>query len=47
MEELIDVLTKLENAGYRLSESKSDFFKNGNRVDRPQNRPKRYQTAAR
>ena len=27
MEELIDVLTKLENAGYRLSESKSEFLK--------------------
>ena len=27
MEELIDVLTKLENAGYRLSESKSELFK--------------------
>ena len=26
MEELIDVLTKLENAGYRLSESKSERF---------------------
>ena len=25
--ELIDVLTKLENAGYRLSENKSEFFK--------------------
>ena len=27
MEELIDVLTKLENAGYRLSESNSELFK--------------------
>ena len=27
MRELIDVLTKLENAGYRLSETKSEFFK--------------------
>ena len=27
MEELIDVLTNSENAGYRLSESKSEFFK--------------------
>ena len=27
MEELIDVLTRLENAGYRLSESKSELFK--------------------
>ena len=25
--ELVDVLTRLENAGYRLSESKSEFFK--------------------
>ena len=25
--ELIDVLTKLENAGYRLSENKTEFFK--------------------
>ena len=24
--ELIDVLTKLENAGYRLSENKTEFF---------------------
>ena len=27
MRERIDVLTKLENAGYRLSETKSEFFK--------------------
>ena len=27
--ELIDVLTKLENAGYRLSENKTEFFKSG------------------
>ena len=27
MRELVDVLTKLENAGYRLSETKSEFFK--------------------
>ena len=27
MDELIDVLAKLENAGYRLSESKSELFK--------------------
>ena len=27
MKELIDVLTKLENVGYRLSETKSEFFK--------------------
>ena len=27
MEELIDVLTRWENAGYRLSESKSELFK--------------------
>ena len=26
MEELIDVLTKLENTGYRLSKSKSELF---------------------
>ena len=25
--ELAEVLTKLENAGYRLSENKSEFFK--------------------
>ena len=25
--ELIDVLTRLENAGYKLSENKSEFFK--------------------
>ena len=25
--ELVDILTRLENAGYRLSESKSEFFK--------------------
>ena len=25
--ELIDVLTKIENAGYRLSENKTEFFK--------------------
>ena len=38
MKELIDVLTKLENAGYRLSESKSECFKTeiewiGHRID--------------
>ena len=27
MKELIDVLTKLENTGYRLSDTKSEFFK--------------------
>ena len=27
MEELIEVITKLENAGYRLSESESEIFK--------------------
>ena len=36
--ELIEVLPRLENAGYRLSENKSDW---------PQNRPKRNQTVAR
>ena len=38
MRELIDVLTKLENAGYRLSETKSEFFRTeiewiGDRID--------------
>ena len=27
MDELVDVLSKLENAGYRLSETKSELFK--------------------
>ena len=27
MDELPDVLTRLENAGYRFSENKSEFFK--------------------
>ena len=36
--ELIDVLTKLENAGYRLSENKTEFFKSkiewvGHKID--------------
>ena len=44
MEELIDVLTKLENAGYRLSESKSEFFKTekewiGHKIDQNGIRP--------
>ena len=43
MRELIDVLTKLENAGYRLSETKSEFFKTeiewiGHRIDQGRNR---------
>ena len=38
MDELVDVLTKLENAGYRLSENKSELFKteiewNGHKID--------------
>ena len=44
MEELIDVLTKLENAGYRLSESKSEIFKTelewiGHKIDQNGIRP--------
>ena len=44
MEELIDVLTKLEKAGYRLSESKSEFFKTeiewiGHKIDQNGIRP--------
>ena len=44
MKELIDVLTKLENARYRLSETKSEFFKTeiewiGHRIDQAGIRP--------
>ena len=44
MEELIDVLAKLENAGYRLSESKSELFKTeiewiGHKIDQYGIRP--------
>ena len=44
MKELIDVLTKLENAGYRLSETKSEFFKSeiewiGHRINQAGIRP--------
>ena len=44
MRELIDVLTKLENAGCRLSETKSEFFKTeiewiGHRIDQVGIRP--------
>ena len=44
MRELIDVLTKLENAGYRLSKTKSEFFKTeiewiGHRIDQVEIRP--------
>ena len=44
MKDLIDVLTKLENAGYRLSETKSEFFKTktkwiGHRIDQAGIRP--------
>ena len=44
MEELIDVLTKLENAGYRLSKSKSKLFKTeiewiGHKIDQNDIRP--------
>ena len=44
MEELIDVLTRLENAGYRLSESKSELFKTeiewiGHKIDQNGIRP--------
>ena len=42
--ELVDVLTRLENAGYRLSESKSEFFKTeiewiGHKIDQNGIRP--------
>ena len=42
--ELIDVLTKLENAGYRLSENKTEFFKSeiewvGHKIDQNGIRP--------
>ena len=42
--ELIDVLSRLENAGYRLSESKSEFFKTeiewiGHKIDQNDIRP--------
>ena len=42
--ELVDVLTRLENAGYRLSESKSEFFKTeiewiGHKIDKNGIRP--------
>ena len=42
--ELVDVLTKLENAGYRLSENKTEFFKYeiewvGNKIDQNGMRP--------
>ena len=42
--ELIDVLSRLENAGYRLSESKSEFFKTeiewiGHKIDQNGIRP--------
>ena len=42
--ELIDVLTKLENAGYRLSENKTGFFKSekewvGQKIDQNEIRP--------
>ena len=36
-EELAEVLTKLENAGYRLSENKSEFFKKEIVMDWSQN----------
>ena len=44
MEELTDVLTRLENAGYRLSENKSELFKTetewiGHRIDQNGIRP--------
>ena len=44
MRELINVLTKLENAGYRLSETKSECFKTeiewiGHRIDQVGIRP--------
>ena len=44
MEELIDVLTKLENAGFRLSENKSELFKTeiegiGHKIDQNDIRP--------
>ena len=42
VDELIDVLTKLENAGYRLSNTKSE-----SRMDWSQNRPEQYQTVTR
>ena len=44
MRELIDVPTKLENAGYKLSETKPEFFKTeiewiGHRIDQVRIRP--------
>ena len=44
MEELTDLLTRLENAGYRLSENKSELFKTeiewvGHRIDQNGIRP--------
>ena len=44
LEELTDVLSKLENAGYRLSESKSELFKTeiewiGHKIDQNGIRP--------
>ena len=46
MKELIDVLTKLESAGYRLRETKSEFFKT-DRMDRSPDRGGRNPTTAR
>ena len=46
MNETLDVLTKLENAGYRPGEGKSDI-RNRSRMDRSQNRSERYQTVTR
>ena len=44
MDKLVDVLTKLENAGYRLSENKSELFKTeiewiGHKIDQNGIRP--------
>ena len=44
MDDLIDVLSKLENAGYRLRESKSELFKTeiewfGHKIDQNGIRP--------
>ena len=51
MDELRDVLTKLENACYRLSESKSELFKTeiewiGHKIDRNVIRPLQHKLLA-
>ena len=44
LDEIIDVLSKLENAGYRLSENKSEHFKTEIESIGHKTRSKRYQT---